>query len=52
MAFDVAYQDMARCNIRLIESSNACDVTVLDERTALELADNSLVAGSSATLKN
>ena len=23
MAFDVAYQDMARCNIRLIESSNA-----------------------------
>ena len=39
MAFDVAYQDMARCNIRLIESSNACDVTVLDERTASELAD-------------
>jgi hypothetical protein len=39
LAFDVAYQDMARCNIRVIDSTRDVDVTVLDQRTALELAD-------------
>jgi hypothetical protein len=39
MAFDVAYQDMARCNIRLMDSDQGCHVTVLDERIARELAD-------------
>ena len=39
LAFDVAYQDMARCNIRLTDSNHACHVTVLDKPTALELAD-------------
>ena len=39
LAFDVAYQDMARCNIRMHDGDSAIDVTVLDERTALELAD-------------
>jgi len=39
LAFDVAYQDMARCNIRMLDGMNLVDVTVLDETTALELAD-------------
>ena len=39
LAFDVAYQDMARCNIRMLNSNEPVDVTVLDEATALELAD-------------
>jgi len=39
LAFDVAYQDMARCNIRLTDSNHTCHVTVLDKPTALELAD-------------
>ena len=32
-------QDMARSNIRLANSSKPVDVTVLDQRTALELAE-------------
>jgi hypothetical protein len=39
LAFDVAYQDMTRCNIRVIDSTLDVDITVLDQRTAVELAD-------------
>jgi hypothetical protein len=39
LAFDVAYQDMARCNVRMVHSKRPVDVTVLDEATALEIAD-------------
>jgi hypothetical protein len=39
LAFNVAYQDMARCNIRMLNSTKPVNVTVLDEATALELAD-------------
>jgi hypothetical protein len=39
-AFDVAYQDFTRCNIRISDSALDVDVTVLDQRTALELAES------------
>ena len=39
LGFDLAYQDMARCNIRVVDSARPVDVTVLDQRTAVELAD-------------
>jgi hypothetical protein len=40
LAFDVAYQDMTRCNIRISDGTHDVDVTVLDQRTALELAES------------
>jgi hypothetical protein len=39
LAFDVAYQDALRCNLRDIASTRAVSITVLDEATARELAD-------------
>jgi hypothetical protein len=38
LAFDVAYQDMARCAIRLTNEHTDCPITVLDEPTALDIA--------------
>jgi hypothetical protein len=39
LQFDVTYQDAARCNIRLADSRKPVSITVLDQRTALELAE-------------
>jgi hypothetical protein len=38
LAFDVAYQDMARCAIRLTSGTDPCPITLLDQPTALEIA--------------
>jgi hypothetical protein len=38
VAFDVAYQDACRCNIRLVNGSRRVNITVLDEATAMDIA--------------
>ena len=38
LAFDVAYQDACRCNIRLIDGTRPVHITVLDEATAIDMA--------------
>jgi hypothetical protein len=37
LAFDVAYQDACRCNIRLTDGKSPVQITVLDEATAKDL---------------
>jgi hypothetical protein len=38
LAFDAAYQDLARCAIRLTNEHTVCPITVLDQPTALDIA--------------
>jgi hypothetical protein len=38
LAFDVAYQDACRCNIRLVNGTRPVNITVLDEATAMDMA--------------
>jgi hypothetical protein len=38
LAFDVAYQDACRCNIRQIDGTRPVHITVLDEATAMDIA--------------
>jgi hypothetical protein len=52
LAFDVAYQDMARCNIRLTDSNHTCHVTVLDNRQRWSWPTNSTAARLCATVMN
>ena len=40
LAYDAAYQDMARGAIRLVDGTVPCRITVLDEPTALETAQH------------
>ncbi len=39
LAFDVTYQDMCRCAIRLTSERTPCPVTVLDQPTALAIGE-------------
>jgi hypothetical protein len=39
LAFDTAYQDLCRCAIRLTSERTPCAITVLDQPTALAVAE-------------